>query len=67
MAYEFMGWWEDDHLPCYGCKINGVEVGFWWYEFDSMGEFKTGDKNFLHDLLFDQCNREYDYIDFQVA
>ena len=27
---EDIAWWEDDHEPCFGAKINGVYVSFWW-------------------------------------
>lgn len=27
---EVIDEWTDDHLPCIGVKINGVEIGLWW-------------------------------------
>ena len=27
---EDIAWWEDDHEPCFGAKINGTYVSFWW-------------------------------------
>jgi hypothetical protein len=29
---EDIAWWEDDHEPCFGAKINGTYVSFWWMD-----------------------------------
>lgn len=29
---EDIAWWEDDHEACFGAKINGVYVSFWWMD-----------------------------------
>lgn len=29
-SVEVLSAWTDDHLPCIGLRLNGVEVGFWW-------------------------------------
>jgi hypothetical protein len=33
---EDIAWWEDDHEPCFGAKINGTFVSFWWMD-EQMG------------------------------
>ena len=29
---ELMGKWDDDHVACWGLRINGIGLGFWWYD-----------------------------------
>jgi hypothetical protein len=31
-SFEILDEYEDDHLPCAECKINGIEIAFMWYD-----------------------------------
>jgi hypothetical protein len=35
--------WEDDHLDCAGCVINGVECAFWWISPKQVGALTYSD------------------------
>ncbi len=57
---ELAGKWEDDHIMCWGLRINGVGIGFWWYD-DYIGrENEWLDKASVFDHLIDIRTREYD-------
>ncbi len=57
---ELVGKWVDDHIMCWGLRINGVGIGFWWYD-DYIGrESEWFDKASVLDHLIDVRTREYD-------
>lgn len=31
--------WRDDHLPCVGFKVAGVQMGIWWLDTEVVGAF----------------------------
>lgn len=37
---EVLSSWRDDHLPCVGVRVNGVEFGIWWTDPQTYGAFE---------------------------
>jgi RNA polymerase sigma factor (sigma-70 family) len=57
-SVEVVGEWSDDHVPCVGVKINGVEIGFWWLDNSGIAAFHYPDsgkaKQTIVDIIIDQ-------------
>jgi hypothetical protein len=39
LTVELVSGWEDDHCPCVGVKINGIEFSFWWLTSEAAAAF----------------------------
>lgn len=64
-SFKILDEYEDDHLPCVECKINGVEIAFMWY--DNLGAlyyWKDSDSAFKD--LKTYIKHEYDMaVDYE--
>ena len=57
---ELVDKWVDDHVACWGLRINGIGIGLWWYD-DYLGrEEDMQDPEVVFGYLEDIRTREYD-------
>jgi hypothetical protein len=61
---EVMDAWEDDHIPCVGVKLNGIEIGFWWIG-DMVGAFKYWDSATAKEDIIDCIGASVETADHQ--
>ncbi len=55
---ELVDKWTDDHVTCWGLRINGIGLGFWWYD-DYLGrEASMEDKESVLEYLKDRIHQE---------
>lgn len=50
-------WWLDDHEECYGMRINGANVGFWWTDPVLKGMFHAKNKRVIFKALQEEIDR----------
>ena len=43
--------WYDDHLPCIGCRLNGVLLSIWWLSVGTAGAFYYPDSPKARDTI----------------
>ncbi len=58
-SLELVDKWDDDHVACWGLRINGIGLGLWWYD-DYLGlESDMQDPKFVYDHLEDVRTRDH--------
>jgi hypothetical protein len=64
-SFEILDTYEDDHLPCAECKINGIEIAFMWY--DNLGAlYYWKDSDSAFEDLKTYIRNEYDMaVDYE--
>jgi hypothetical protein len=53
VAVEVLSEWTDDHQPCLGVKINGIEFGVWWLDVEGAGAFHYSDSKKAQKIIKD--------------